>query len=190
MLQECRRILKLGDQMLLDAPDVELDDARALDALVFAAVATASSAAQPASNSAASSAAQPATSSATHPVGAPSSSTPQSGAAQPVVCESEARDLGDNSANPVRRSELPDGPSPFLDTAAGEAAEDISDTINDLEITTLTNTTSLHDDWLHRGPFSGRSRLTHLHRPRRSHPAPRRGSSFRHPALPGRVSLR
>ena len=53
----------------------------------------------------------------------------------------------------MRRSELPDGPSPFLDTAAGEAAEDVSDTINDLEITTLTNTTSLHDDWLHRGPF-------------------------------------
>ena len=42
MLQECRRILQLGDQMLLDAPDVELDDARALDALVFTAVATAS----------------------------------------------------------------------------------------------------------------------------------------------------
>ena len=78
---------------------------------------------------------------------------PQRSAAQPVVCESEARDLGDNSANPVRCSELPDGPSPFLDTAAGEAAEDVSDTINDLEITTLTNTTSLHDDWLHRGPF-------------------------------------
>ena len=141
MLQECRRIFQLGDQMLLDAPDIELHDAWALNSLVFTAVATASSVAQPASSSAASSAAQPATSSAAHPVGAPSSSNPQSSAAQPVVCESEAEDLGDNSANPVQRSELLDGPPPFLDTAAGEAAEDVS-----LEITTLTNTTSLHDD--------------------------------------------
>ena len=39
MLQECRRVLQLGDQMLLGGPDVELDDARALDALVFTAVA-------------------------------------------------------------------------------------------------------------------------------------------------------
>ena len=72
-LQECRRVLQLGDKMLLDAPDVELDDVQALDALVFTAVPTARSAAQPASSSAASSAAQPATSSAAHPVGAPSS---------------------------------------------------------------------------------------------------------------------
>ena len=136
MLQDCRRILQLGDQMLLDAPDVELDDTRALDALVFTAVATANVAAQPASSSAASSAAQPATSSATHPVGAPSSSTPQSSAAQPVVCESEAEDLGDNS-----------------DTAISAAAEDADNNVESLEITTLKKTTSLHDDWLHRGAF-------------------------------------
>ena len=165
MLQESRRILQLGGQMLLDAPDVELDDARALDALVFTEVASASNAAQPASSSAASSAAQPATSSAAHSVGAPSSSNSQNSVAQPVVCGSEVEDLGDNSA--------------------GGTAEDVN-----FEITTLTNTTSLHDVWLHRGPFSGISRLTYLHRPRRSRAASHQGSNYKRPELPERVPLR
>ena len=112
--------------MLSDAPDVELDDARALDALVFTAVASTSNAAQPASNSAAISAEQPATSSAAHSVGAPSSSNPENSVAQPVGCASEAEDIGDNSA--------------------GETTEDVN-----LDITTLTNATSLHDDLLRRG---------------------------------------
>ena len=135
MLQECRRLLQHGDQMLLDAPDVQHDHVRAVDALAFTAVVTASSPPQPASSSAAELA------------GAPSSSNAQSSAAQPVLCESEAEDLSDDSVNPAQRNELP------ADTVAGEVAEDVNDITDDLEITTLTNTTSLHDDWLHRGPF-------------------------------------
>ena len=46
MLQECRRLLQHGDQMLLDAPDVQHDHVRAVDALAFTAVVRASSAAQ------------------------------------------------------------------------------------------------------------------------------------------------
>ena len=130
MLQERLRILQLGDPMLLDAPDVELDDARALDALVFSAMPSASSAAEPASNSAACNVEHSATSSAAHSVGAPSSPKPDNSAAQPVDCASEAED-----------------------PTAGEAAEDVDNMTDDLEITTLTNTTSLHDDWLHRGAF-------------------------------------
>ena len=76
MLQDCRRILQLGDQILVDAPNVEFDDARALDALVFSAMPSASSAAEPASSSAARSAEHSATSSAAHSVGAPSSPKP------------------------------------------------------------------------------------------------------------------
>ena len=83
MLQECRRLLQHGDQMLLDAPDVQHDHVRAVDALAFTAMVTASSPPQPASSSAAELA------------GAPSSSDAQSSAAQPVFCESEAEDLGD-----------------------------------------------------------------------------------------------
>ena len=135
MLQECRRLLQHGDQMLLDAPDVQQDHVRAVDALAFTAVVTASSPPQPASSSAAELA------------GSPSSSNAQSSAAQPVLCESEAEDLSDDSVNPAQRNELP------ADTVAGEVAEDVNDITDDLEITTLTNTTSLHDDWLHRGPF-------------------------------------
>ena len=135
MLQECRLLLQHGDQMLLDAPDVQHDHVRAVDALAFTAVVAASRPPQPASSSAAEMA------------GAPSSSNAQSSAAQPVLCESEAEDLSDDSVDPAQRNELP------ADTVAGEVAEDVNDITDDLEITTLTNTTSLHDDWLHRGPF-------------------------------------
>ena len=129
MLQECRRILQLGKQMLVDAPNVEQHDARVSDALVFTGVATAGSAAEFAASSAASSAAQAATSSVALPVGAPTSSNPENSAAEPAACVSEAEDLGDNS-----------------DTAISEAAEDVDNNVETLEITTLKNASSLHDD--------------------------------------------
>ena len=136
LLQECRRILQHGDQMLVDAPDVQHDHVRAVDILAFSAVET-------------SSAAQPASRNVVHSSGIPSSSNTQSSAAQPVICDPKAEE----HANPEDLYELPDGPSPFLDTVEHEAEESVNDIMDDMEITTLTNTTSLYDDWLHRGPF-------------------------------------
>ena len=135
MLQECRRLFQHGDQMLLDAPDVQHGHVRAVDALAFTEVVTANRPPQPASSSAAEMA------------GAPSSSNAQSSAAQPVLCEPETEDLSDDSVNPAQRNELP------ADTVAGEVAEVVNGITDDLGITILSNTTSLHDDWLHRGPF-------------------------------------
>ena len=62
MLQECRRFLQRGDQILLDAPDLSHDDARDVDVLCFGAAASSSSAAQPAPSSAAEPAAAPSSS--------------------------------------------------------------------------------------------------------------------------------
>ena len=46
MRQECRRILQRGDHSVVSAPNVELDDARPLDALVLSAMPSRSSAAE------------------------------------------------------------------------------------------------------------------------------------------------
>ena len=77
LLQECRRNLQHGDQMLVDAPDVQRDHVRAVDILAFSTVET-------------SSAAQPASRNVVHSSGIPSSSNTQSSAAQPVICDQKA----------------------------------------------------------------------------------------------------
>ena len=147
MLQECRRLLQRGDQILLDAPDLSRDDARAVDVLAFTAAASSTSAAQPA-------------------VAAPSSSGSRDSAEQPVAQEpdmdeeevveggSAAEAPNDEAALPAQHFEPPPGPSPFIDTSVREAGENPDDNLTTtIEVTTLTNTTSVYDDWLHRGPF-------------------------------------
>ena len=113
MLQECRRILQRGDQIVLEAPELSHDDARDVDMLCFAAVASSSNAAQLVV------------------------SDPDLGGEEAVAADSEVDPLHDEAIKPAQH------PEPLGDP-------DQLDTIN---ITTLTNTTSLHDDWMHRGPF-------------------------------------
>ena len=114
MLQECRRLLQRGDQILLDAPDLSHDEVRNVDVLCFAAAASSSSAAQPS----------------------------PSGAAQPAAAPS-------SPGSPLLGSaEHP------LDGESGKDEEaEAEDSMNNIDITTLTNTTSVYDDWLHRGLF-------------------------------------
>ena len=76
--------------------------------------------------------------------GAASSSEPENSDEESVVSTSEAEGLGDKSDSE---------PSPLLDTGIAETAEDVNNNEESLEITALRNTTSLHDDWLHRGAF-------------------------------------
>ncbi len=57
--------------------------------------------------------------------------------------------MDDESIRQAQHQEQLGGPLPLIDTSAPEV-EDIVDT---MDITTLSNTTSAHDDWLHRGPF-------------------------------------
>ena len=183
MLQECRRILQLVDQIVVEAPKVELDDTRALEALAFSAMPPANTGAQPALSSAASNAEPSATSSVADSVGGPGSPQPEIDAAQLVDCASEGDDAsageaaedGDNMAEEVENcaAQLVDCASEGEDASAGEAAEDVDnmaeelencaapgeaaedvdDMAEELEITALRNTTNVHDDWLHRGPF-------------------------------------
>ena len=147
MLQECRRLLQRGDQILLDAPDLSHDDARDVDVLCFGAAASSSSAAQPAPSGAA------------EPAAAPSSSrSPTRGSVgQPLVpepgtdeealaCESEAEVVGDEEPAPAQPAELPGGPSPFIKTSVREVGDGPEDDTNTMDITTLTNTTSVYDD--------------------------------------------
>ncbi len=96
-LQECRRLLQGGDQILLDAQDLSHDDVRDVDVLCFAAAASSSSAEQPAPSGAAQPAAAP-----------PSPESPPQGSAEhplvrepgkddeAVACASEAEDSPDN----------------------------------------------------------------------------------------------
>ena len=53
----------------------------------------------------------------------------------------------------AQHSEPPPEPSPLMDTSVREASENPDDLTNTIEITTLTYTTNVYDDWLHRGPF-------------------------------------
>ena len=124
MLQECRRILQRGDEIVLEAPDLSHDDARDVDMLCFVAAPSSSNAAQ-------------------LPV-----SDPDLGGEEAVAADSEVDPLHDDTLTPAQHPE-PLGDPDQRDTSASEV-EDLEDTIT---ITTLTNTTSLHDDWLHRGPF-------------------------------------
>ena len=124
MLQECRRILQRGDEIVLEAPDLSHDDARDVDMLCFVAAPSSSNAAQ-------------------LPV-----SDPDLGGEEAVAADSEVDPLHDETIKPAQHPE-PLGDPDQRDTSASEV-EDLEDTIT---ITTLTNTTSLHDDWLHRGPF-------------------------------------
>jgi len=138
MMQECRRLLQRGDQMLLEAPvlshDNEDDAGRSVDVLCFTAVTLPSSAAQPAPNAAAQSAAAAASS--PRPPSEPSVCDEES-----AVSEVEAAPLDDEShVAATQHAEPPAGPE----------REDLMVTV---DITTLTNTTSVYDDWLHRGPF-------------------------------------
>ena len=71
-----------------------------------------------------------------------------SGSGRAVAADSEVDPLHDDTLTPAQHPE-PLGDPDQRDTFASEV-EDLEDTIT---ITTLTNTTSLHDDWLHRGPF-------------------------------------
>ena len=59
----------------------------------------------------------------------------------------------DEAALPAQHPEPPPGPSPLIDTSVREVGENPDNLTDTIEITTLTNTTSVHDDWLHRGPF-------------------------------------
>ena len=143
MLQECRRLLQLGDQILLDAPVLSRDDARVVDVVAFITAASSSSAAQPASSSCAAqlAAAAPSSSGTRDSAEPPVSQEPDTDDVVPVACGSSAADALDDEAgssaqHPVREE--------------GGNPDDLMDTI---EITTLTNTTSIYDDWLHRGPF-------------------------------------
>ena len=138
MLQECRRLLRRGDQILLDAPDLSCDDGRVVDALCFTAAASPGSAAQPI-----------APDSAAHVV----DREPDMGQ-QAAALESEAEVFNDDQAtHTAPHLEPPGGPSPFIDTSAREVGHDPEDLMDTMDITTLTNTTSVYDDWLHRGPF-------------------------------------
>jgi hypothetical protein len=131
MLQECRRLLQRGDQILLDAPDLSRDEARAVDVLAFTAATSSSSAAQPV-------------------VVAPSSSGSRDSAEQPVVHKADRDEeaLDNEAALPAQH------PEPLVpDSSVGEAGENLDDHMDAIEITALTNTTSVYDDWLHRGPF-------------------------------------
>eukprot|EP00959_Pyramimonas_sp_CCMP1952_P175310 3663731-Pyramimonas_sp.AAC.1 len=110
VLQERRRLLQRGDEILLDVLDLSRDDARAVDVLAFTAAASSSSAAQPA-------------------VAAPSSPGSRDSAEQPVAQEpdmgeeevvqggsaAEAPDDEAAEAPDQRRPEPPPGPSPFID---------------------------------------------------------------------------
>ena len=137
MLQECRRLLQRGDEILLDAPDLSRDDARAVDVLAFTAAASSTSAAQPA-------------------VAAPSSPGSQNSAEQPVAQEPDMDEdeVAEGETTPEATDDeagLPaQHPEPPPVGEAGEKQDNLTDTI---EIGTLTNTTSVYDDWLHRGPF-------------------------------------
>ena len=124
MLQECRRILQRGDEIVLEAPDLSHDDARDVDMLCFVAAPSSSNAAQLLV------------------------SDPDLGGEEAVAADSEVDPLHDDTLTPAQHPE-PLGDPDQRDTSASEV-EDLEDTIT---ITTLTNTTSLHDDWLHRGPF-------------------------------------
>ena len=75
-------------------------------------------------------------------------SDPDLGGEEAVAVNSEVDPLHDETIKPAQHPEPLGDPDQF-DTPASEA-EDLVDTIN---ITTLTNTTSLHDDWMHRGSF-------------------------------------
>ena len=124
MLQECRRILQRGGEIVLEAPDLSHDDARDVDMLCFVAAPSSSNAAQ-------------------LPV-----SDPDLGGEEAVAADSEVDPLHDDTLTPAQHPE-PLGDPDQRDTSASEV-EDLEDTIT---ITTLTNTTNLHEDWLHRGPF-------------------------------------
>ena len=124
MLQECRRLLQRGDQIVLEAPELSHDDARDVDVLCFAAAPSLSNAARLVV------------------------SDPDLGGEEAVAAYSEVDPLHDETIKPAQHPEPLGDPHQF-DTLASEV-EDLVGTIN---ITTLTNTTSLHDDWMHRGPF-------------------------------------
>ena len=112
MLQECRRLLQRGDEILLDAPDLSREDARALDVLAFTAPASSTSAAQPV-------------------------------AQEPDMDEEEVVEGGSEAEAPDDEAALPPGPSPLIDTPVGEAGENPDNLTDTIEITTLTNTTSV-----------------------------------------------
>ena len=154
MLQECRRLLQRGDQILLDAPNCSYDDVRVVDVLAFTVVASSNNV----SEAAASSAAQPA-------VAVPSSSSAgdsaeQFGGQPPDMDEEEiAADgsaveaLDDGAASPEQHAEPHGRSSPFIGTSLQEEGGNPDELMDNVEITTLTNTTNGYDDWLHRGPF-------------------------------------
>ena len=75
-------------------------------------------------------------------------SDPDLGGEEAVAADSEVDSLHDQAIKPAQHPE-PLCDRDQVDTSASEV-EDLVDTIH---FTTLTNTTSLHDDWMHRGPF-------------------------------------
>ena len=143
MLQQCRRLLQLGDQILLDAPELSRDDARAVDVLAFTTAVSSSTAAQRASSSCAAqlAGAAPSLSGTRDSAEPPVAQEPDTDEVEAVACGSSAADaLGDEAGSPAQHPVR----------QVGENSDDFMDTT---EITTLTNTTSVYDDWLHRGPF-------------------------------------
>ena len=131
MLQECRRLLQRGDEILLDAPDLSRDDARAVDVLAFTAAASSTSAAQPVAQE------------------------PDMDEEEVVQGGSAAEAPDDEAAEAPdqQHPEPPPEPSPFIDPSVREAGENPDNLTDTIGITTLTNTTSVYVDWLHRGPF-------------------------------------
>ena len=75
-------------------------------------------------------------------------SDPDLGGEEALAADLEVDPLHDETIKPAQHPE-PLGDPDQVDTPASEV-EDLADIIN---ITTLTNTTCLHDDWMHRGPF-------------------------------------
>ena len=95
MLQECRRILQRGDEIVLEAPDLSHDDARDVDMLCFVAAPSSSNAAQ-------------------LPV-----SDPDLGGEEAVAADSEVDPLHDDTLTPPQHPE-PLGDPDQRDTSASE----------------------------------------------------------------------
>ena len=107
MLQQCRRLLQLGDQILLDAPELSRDGTRAVDVLAFTTAGSSSTAAQRTSFSCAAqlAVAAPSSSGTRDSAEPPVAQEPDTDEVDAVACGSLAADaLGDEADSPAQHS--------------------------------------------------------------------------------------